>query len=78
MSNLQKYTELKEKVDKAKRERDRAAGALEQAEKQLKEQFDCNSLEEAEELLEAKQKDEARAEKKFEKAMTEFEEKWDE
>ena len=51
---------------------------MEQATKQLKDEFDCETLEEAQKLLKELEKDEIKAKEKFDRAVTRFEEKWEE
>jgi hypothetical protein len=46
--------------------------------KQLKESFDCETLEEAQTLLDELDEKETKAKAKFKKAMNRFEEKWGE
>lgn len=76
MSDYNDYTALKDRHEKAQREADRASGALEQAEKQLMEKFNCSSLEEAEEKLKQLKVKETKARKSFDKNLEQFEEKW--
>lgn len=54
--NLKEITELKEKVEQAQRTADEARGEIRAAEKQLKDDFDCDSVEEAKKLLKKWQK----------------------
>jgi predicted nucleic acid-binding Zn-ribbon protein len=76
MSDPKKYLDLKERVEKAQQRAAKAEGALGQVLKQLKEEFKCNSLEEAETLLKRMQKKEKEAQQELDKAMEEFETKW--
>ncbi len=78
MSTIQKYMELKRKVEKAQQKADKAEGALEQVMKQLKEEFDCPTLESAKKKLKLLKAQEEKAKDAFEEAVEEFEEKWDE
>ena len=74
--DLKRYDELKRKTVSAQREADRAAGALEKAMGELKAEFKVDSLDAAE-TLEAKLKRQAdKAERQFNRAMVEFDEKW--
>ena len=77
MSDLQDYIDLKEKVEKLRRESDKAAGALEQAEEQLNKRFNVSTLEEAEKLLDKMKKEEAKIKNQFLEALEGFEEKWE-
>ena len=56
MNQIEYLTTLKSKVDKAKEKKARLEGNLEMLFKKLKEEFDVNTIEEAQELLEKKQK----------------------
>lgn len=53
---LEKWTELKDYLDKAKRELDRLSGRLESANEELK-KFGCSDLQEGLDLVEKKKKD---------------------
>lgn len=76
MSDLNDIAELKDKVTRLQRDRDRASGALEEAMKSLKEEFGCRSLEEAEEKLEQMKIEEEESRKRFETGMAEFNRTW--
>lgn len=76
MTALQKYTRLKKRVDEAQQAADKAEGALGQVMKQLKADFGCSTLKEAERKLKALGKQEAAAKKDFDEAVEEFEENW--
>ena len=70
---LQRFQSLQKKVERLKTDKSKAEGALEQLKKQLADDFDCDSVEEAEKLideLEAKQKAD---EERFQKDLHEFE-----
>jgi len=74
---LKKYIELKKRVEQAQQEANKAEGALEQITKQLKKEFDCNTLEAAKKKLRVLEKQGQKAKTEFENAIEEFEEKWD-
>lgn len=76
--DLAEYERLKKKADKLKAEADRAAGALDQTMKRLKEDFDCDDLEEAEKLLKKKEAAVEKAEQLYEKELTSFKAEWGE
>jgi len=76
MTNLDRYQKLKGKADELQREADRAEGALEQLMDKLKDEFDCETLEEAEKLSKKLEKEAKKAEEDFETAIDMFEEKW--
>ena len=56
MNQIEYLTTLKSKVEKAKEKKARLEGNLEMLFKKLKEEFDVDTLEEAQELLDKKQK----------------------
>ncbi len=76
MANLADLTELKRKVEKYKKESDRAAGALDAAMKQLKKEFGCDTLQEAKRELKRLEKEEADAKQGYERLLAEFEKEW--
>ena len=78
MTDLRQFTELKAKVEQAQQKADRAQGSLDQLNKQLKEEFDCDDLEEAETKLEELTKEEKSISKEFETALKQFEDRWKE
>ncbi len=69
-----KYERMKAEVERLKRESARAEGALEQLMNRLQEEFDCESIEEAQAKLEELDRAAKKAEKKCDKAWKEFEE----
>jgi len=74
--NLEKYTQLKRKVEQAQHDADRAEGALEQVMRELRKNFDCSTLEEAQEKLKILKKREVEVGDAFTLALDEFEKKW--
>jgi len=74
--DLRRYEQLKQKVDQYQREADRAAGALAQLLERLKEEFGCDSIEEAEKLARKLKKERDKTEKEFAEALEEFETEW--
>jgi len=76
MSNLKRYMELKRRTEQAQQEADRAEGALEQIRKQLKKEFDCDTLEEAKKKLRLLEKQSQKAEVEFGNLMDKFEQEW--
>jgi len=77
MANLSDITALKETVDRLRREVDKASGALERETEEMKKQFGCHSLEEAEELQKKLRIEEAKAKTAFDEAMIKFQEEWE-
>ncbi len=63
-----KYEELKSKVEQLRRKADKAEGALSELMKQLKKEFGCSTLKEAEKLL-------TKWEQQEQEQLTELEEK---
>jgi len=76
MITPQEYEQLKSKVEKLQREANKAEGALQQLMTRLKEEFDCSTIEQAEELQAKLQKQTEKAEQEFEEAYNLFKEEW--
>jgi len=76
MSTLQKFVDLKEKVEEAQQKADRAQGAEEQVMKRLKSEFGCVSLSAKKKKASTLKRQKDEAEKAFETAVVKFEEKW--
>ena len=74
--DVEKYQRLKKRADKAKTDADRAAGALDRTMDELKTEFDCETIEDAEARLKELEADEAEAETAYDKALAEFETAW--
>ena len=75
---MKEYNRFKDEVDELRAQADRAAGALEQQMARLKEDFACESLEAAEQLLEKLEAEAVEAKQKYEEALEAFQEKWGE
>lgn len=73
-----KFRELKQAHENARTEAERAEGALIQVMSQLKQDFDCDTLEEAQEKLRRLQKQQAREETELDKALVDYEKSWGE
>jgi hypothetical protein len=67
---------LKERVDKLRREADRAAGVLETVDAALLERFSCATVDEAQELLAELQAEAKLAQEHFEELLAAFEAEW--
>ncbi len=78
MGSLKKYTKLKQKVEEVKQKANKAAGALEEVMKQLKDIFACTTLKAATLKLVLLQKQEKKLIKEFENVVEKFEEEWEE
>jgi len=76
MAKLDKYLSLKKRVDTAQQEADQAEGAEKEVMKQIKSEFNCNTLNEAKRTLKQKRKQEADSKVKFDTAFEQFEEDW--
>lgn len=76
--DLDQYKRLKEKADKAKSDKARAEGALDEQMKKLMNEFECDSLEDAKKLLEDLQGQEKNAQTLYNNALNDFEEQWKE
>ncbi len=78
MSDLKKLTQLREDIDHMRRESDKAQGALDAILTRLKNEFDCDDLEDAENLLEALRTKLESTRALFRSEMAKFERKWGE
>lgn len=76
MADIKELTELKKQVETAQRKADQAEGGLKQVLEQLKSDFECSSIKQAEKKLSKLQKDLKAAEVEFDAALEEFEEEW--
>ncbi len=74
--SLAEYDKLKKAAEESKAEADRAQGALQQLLKKLKEEYDCNTLEEALLLLNQLKKKETATEADFDTALQAFKNEW--
>lgn len=71
------FDEIKKKVETLKSSSERAQGALEQTMRKIKEEFEVETLEEAEKLLEKMHSEVDTMKVDFEKKLKEFEEEWE-
>jgi predicted transcriptional regulator len=72
----EEFEKLKQEVEQARTEAERAQGARDQLMARLKNEFDCDSLEDAKvKLADLKKKKEV-AEKLFEKQLRQYKAKW--
>jgi len=74
--SLEQFEKLKEQIEKAEKAANKAEGALEQTMAELKVEFNCFNLVEAQELLEKILTEEKTVTASFDKAVTEFQERW--
>jgi len=70
------YLAMKERLESLQRDAGRAQGQLEQLGKQLKGEFGCGSVKEAEKLLAKMNRELTEAERDFDRQAKEFEEKY--
>lgn len=76
--NLKTYQALKERVNEASRERDKAEGVLETLKAELKKEFKCTTIKEAKKLLKELKENLEKDEKQFEKDLAAFEKEFGE
>lgn len=76
MAKLDKYLQLKKRVEAAQQRADQAEGALGEVMKQLKRDFGCDTLGEAKKKLKQLEKQEASSKEEFDTAFEQFEENW--
>jgi len=74
--NEETYHRLKREVEEAKTSSERAHGALEQLMSQLKKDFNCGNLKEAQTHLAELKAGRDKAAEKFQKTLTDYKEKW--
>ena len=72
MASIGQIEVLKGKVESLQREADKAAGQFEACKKRLKDEFGCDSLKEAEALLEKMTRETQGLEKEVEQALEKF------
>lgn len=74
--SVEEYQRLRRIYDEAKAEASRAEGVLQEQYRLLKEDFGCDSVEQAETLLKRLREDEQKAAESYRAAFDEFECKW--
>lgn len=74
--DLKTYNRLKTAVDAKQKEADQCQGAFDLAMKQLKTDFDCDTIEEAKAKLARLEEKETAAKEAFEAKLTEFQKEW--
>ncbi len=75
-ADVKKLLRIKERVEEMKRDADKAEGALQRIEEQIREEFKCKDLDAACDLLDVLEVQEKDAEEAFDKAQRKFEKKW--
>jgi len=76
MIDVKEFERLRSDVSRLQREADKAAGAHAEQMKQLKKEFGCETLEDAERLLRKLEREAAKAEAKYVDALDRFRSKW--
>jgi len=76
MTDVQNILEHKEALENLKSQKEAAQGSLNTYMEQLKEDYDCDSLEAAQELITSMKKELAEEEEKLEAAATSWEKKY--
>jgi predicted nucleic acid-binding Zn-ribbon protein len=74
--DLRELSELRKKLDRAKREADKAQGALDRVMQQIREEYDCPSLEALEARLQELEKTEAETKELLHRRLKRFKTKW--
>lgn len=76
MIDIEQYNRIKKKADQARADVQRAEGALDQVMKNLKDDFGCSTIEEAEAKLIELEEQEKAAEAAYQTELAAFQEKW--
>lgn len=76
--DMARYQKMKKQVEQLRSEAERAAGREEQLMKQLKDQFGCTTIEEAQDKLKQLQTEAEKAKKVFDRKFDLFEAEWGE
>ena len=71
-----KFQELRRQFKAAEKEANQAQGQLDELMRQLQDEFNCSTVEEAEELLARWRKDELRLTERYNQRLKKFEDKW--
>lgn len=72
----QGFRKLKQEVEQARSDADRAQGTLDGLMAQLKEEFECETVEAAQQKLKKLQKKATDAETEFDEALAAYQKKW--
>lgn len=73
--DLERFSQLKREVEKKRKEADHAEGKLSQLKADLKKEFDCTSLKQADTLLTKLKKELEQEEQEYEAKLAQFEER---
>lgn len=74
---LDEYNRLIKRVEKLQADTSKAEGSYEQLMEELQEKYGCSTIEEAEHLLEEKEKEARKLRKRFERELKKFNEEWE-
>ncbi len=74
--DLKEFQQLKSNVERLQREADKAEGAYAEQMRRLKDEYDCETIEQAEKLQAKLEKELEVAEQKYQKAADKFEKDW--
>ena len=74
---LKRYQQLKKQVAETNEEANRAEGALDQIMQQLKSEFNCTTIQQAETELKKLQQKQKQAEQKYKTELEKFEEQYE-
>lgn len=74
--NIQEYQALKSLIDHTQRDADRANGALDQLKSRLRNDFNCDSIEAAREMLNQSKTELDELEEKYDRLLAEFNENY--
>jgi hypothetical protein len=72
----QELLELKQEIEEAQQQANKAQGAYEQIMKQIKKDFACNNLEQVDKLLKELESKERRLKQEYETELNKFKKKW--
>lgn len=78
MNSLNKYIQIKKRVEEARQKASKAEGALEQVMQRLKSEFSCPTLEVAKKRLKTLERKEETIKDRFDEAVEAFEDNWPE
>jgi len=78
MSRVEELSELKDKVEKLRSQTDEAKGSLTTCMDQLKDKFECDTVEDAEKLLEEWEALETELEEDYQEAFDKIRDDWSE
>jgi phage shock protein A len=76
MISIEEFERIRARIEKMKRDRDKASGAMESVMSQIKKEFGCSTLKEASKKLVKLTQEQEKLEKEIEQKEAEFQEKW--